>query len=304
MQIQLPYSVVYTTDSEVPLAIVAKNLLAHEALIKETVKIIDRVYPQVQVSLQSVIVRSVSQESPLKEFLLVGMFLTFQENLESEVPDLVEKITGIDVPDSADTLITVLVVMIASYIASNAIDRIFPGKDTKMLRQSYERKIEMLSENHGIDATKIDAYLENEYRKEQPKSLVRRVAAFFKPAMVDGNANIESPSGEILASWDAIREIPIELDTATPEGRSYPMEEVFVEVHRSDRDQNRYGWRAVIPAISSKKVRLELHHELAPQDLYGVESLKGDVAVREEPNTDGDMEPRVYYLNRISNEQH
>ena len=122
--------------------------------------------------------------------------------------------------------------------------------------------------------------------------------------MVDGNANIESPSGEILASWDAIREIPIELDTATPEGRSYPMEEVFVEVHRSDRDQNRYGWRAVIPAISSKKVRLELHHELAPQDLYGVESLKGDVAVREEPNTDGDMEPRVYYLNRISNEQH
>ena len=114
---------------------------------------------------------------------------------------------------------------------------------------------------------------------------------------------METPAGEVLFSNEAVEQIPVSLDTATVDGRSYPMENVYVEVHRADRDQNRYGWRAVIPEVSEKKVRLELHPELEPQDYYGVESLRGDVAVREEPNTDGDMEPRIYYLNRISNEQ-
>lgn len=302
MQVNLPYSIVYTNSGEVPLGIVAKNLLAHEALIKETVKIIDQVYPQVEISVTTVNVRSVTHGS-LREYLAVGVFIAVQEDLEKEVPDLIEKITGLDVPDSADTFVTALVMLVVAYLAGAAIDRIFPGSDTKKIKESYERRLEYLTEKQGLDMTAFNSYLEHEYKREQPKSLVSRVVDIIMPAKLDPIANLETPDGEVLFSHDAIGQIPISLGAATTDGRSYPMENVFVEVHRSDRDQNRYGWRAVIPEVSEKKVRLELHSDLDPKDYYGAESLTGDVAVREEPNEEGDMEPRVYYLNRISYEQ-
>lgn len=299
MLVSLPYAITYTTQKDVPISIVARNLLAHEVLILDTVDMLTGLYPSLAVEKTTIRVRSVTNNSPLKELIALTMVVSFQDDLVKEVPDLIEKLTGHAVPESIDSLVTLLAVLIVSYAVMEAIQRIYPGKDIAKLKEEYERKIAMVSDRFGMEKADIEEYLEQKYQEEQPKSLLKAISDFILPARLESDVSINTVDDEVLLDPDVVRAIPPVLDAAGDSSDSFPLEATFMEIHRSDRDQNRHGWRAVVPEVSDKKVRLILGDAIKPTDLYGSTSIIGDLAVYKETDSVGELQPKTYHLSRV-----
>ncbi len=63
-------------------------------------------------------------------------------------------------PENAEILITVLVILIAIRVIDQAIgrifQRIFPGKEIKALKQEYNSKMELLSEMISMEPSDIE----------------------------------------------------------------------------------------------------------------------------------------------------
>lgn len=303
MDIELPHGITYTTKEDVPVSIVAKTLLANEYLIRESIKILEDCFPDLQFQKTRIKVSHVSNASPLRELLALSVVIAFQKDLAEEVPDLVEKLTGYDVPDSADTLVTVLVLVAAIYIISNIADRVMPGKDTKKLKAEYKKKLDEFATVSGFDREQIEEVIENRYKESQPKTLIQKVQDFFLPAKLESGVTIEAENLETVSA-SAISEIPDEIDYELAESRKvYELQNIEIDIHRSDRDQNKHGWRAIIETVTEKQLRMELSPEILPSDLYGKIKVVGDVTVVEELQEDGTFLPKLYHLMRVKSSQ-
>lgn len=253
-----------------------------------------------KISNVSVSVQELSNGSPLKEIFAIAVFLAYQEDLEEEVPELVNKLTGINVPDSADTLVTVLVLIAAIYLIDKAIRRLFPGKETEELKKEYREKVADLAKMTNTREDEIEEALDKRYKERTTKSLMKNVHDFFSPSQIEGGVGIDLPSGEKGISQEAIKEIPDELDYEQLETRNvYTLPDAVLEIHRSDIDYNQYGWVAVIPDVSDKRVKMELAPEIKPSEVYGRKSLRGEVDVVEELSEGGEYEIKYYHVRSV-----
>lgn len=298
MELALPHSVTYAVGDDVPVTLVARSLLASERLIHESFRLLEDLEPGLSVSRVAVAVREVSQHSPLRQLLVATLVVTFQEDLERTVPSLLEAITGRDIPPNAEALVTILVVVIALSIIDRAIKAVWPDKETKKLRRDLARQVERLAQLTGKEVQEIERVLEDRFDVTPTRSLLDKARDFVLPA--------KARNGEILAgdttivSREAIQEVPDDIDRAIAEAPvHYERARVAIEVHRADRDENKHGWRAIIPAISERKVRMELAPTIAPSELYGKTLIIGDVLVQEATDAIGAVEPRTYHLLRV-----
>lgn len=299
MNLTLPHSVVYTTKGDVPVAVIAKSLIAHEQLIIESMKILECCAPGLQISAVKVRVGELTQQSPLKELFLVSLVVAFQEDLQQEVPDLIQKLTGLDVPDSADTLVTVLVLMTAAFVVDTAIERAGLVRKTKKLAQEYERKRDELAQMSGIRADQIDAVIKDRIDTRAQRTLLDRARDLFLPAQMEPGTAIAVSRGTGISS-EAIGEIPMDFDLEIAnEPHPYERPGVSIEIHRADRDEKKHGWRAIVRDVSGRKVRMELAPDIEPADLYGKTTIVGDILVEEHVAGDGAIEPKTYHLLRL-----
>lgn len=301
MELALHHSVTYTTPDDVPVEVVARSLIANERLIREALRVIEAVSPGTTISAVRVRVNSLSNASPLKQAFAVALFVTFQKDLERAVPALIEQLTGHAVPEAYTTLVTVLVMMVAMAIITSATDRLLPGKEVKKLKKDYEKKLEWFAQQSGIDKDELHQKLQSLSSERGQVSLVKKAVEFFMPAKLQRGADIlanDPAIGRIAA--ETIAEIPEEICTA-PDGSiaSYDIDAVLVDIHRSDRDQGKYGWRAVIENVSAKKVRLEFAADIDAAAYYGKKTIVANVTVIEEQSSEGALEPKTYFVKQV-----
>jgi hypothetical protein len=301
MELALRHALTYTTEGDVPVEIVARSLVANERLIHEALRVIELASPGATISAIRVRVASLSNASPLKQAFAVALFVAFQKDLEKEVPALIEKLTGHAVPEDYNTLVTVLVMMVAMAVIGAATDRIYPGKEIKKLKKEFEQKLEWVAQQSGLDKEEVRKKLDAVATKPGETPLLKKAVEFFLPAKLQRGAEILGGGGEFgRISAEAIDEIPDEISTAPDGSRaSYELEGVVIDIHRADRDQGKYGWRAVIESVSKKKVRLELAQDIEAAVLYGKKTVVGDVTVIEELSDRGKLEPTTYVLTKV-----
>jgi len=298
MDIAVQHSLTYSTRGDVPVSLVARSLLANEALLIASIRTLEKCTPGMDVSSISVKVSELSNSSPLREAFIVSLYITFQHDLETKVPQLIEQLTGAHIPQQYDSLVTVLALTIAIYVIASGIERVMPGKSVKKLKEEYERKKDRISELSGVSKETIERYIAKHAASE--KAFLKHVVDFFAPARIEGGISILLQNGEVAISSDAIEEIPPGIDLNV-EGQltTYELSGTVVDIHRSDRDENKHGWRAVIESISDRKVRMELAPTINPETLWGRNAVVGDVTVIEERARDLSYGPKVYYLNSV-----
>lgn len=299
MELALRHALTYTTTADVPVEIVARSLVANERLIHEALRVLESSAPGVQISAVRVRVDSLSNASPLKQAFAVALFMTFQKDLEQEVPAIIEKLTGQHVPEAFDTLVTVLVLMIAMAVVTAAVERVFPGKEIKKLKKEFEQKLDILATTTGLDRGQILGAINQAVTRPGEKTLLKKAAEFFMPAKLERGAAILIGAGEGVSA-EAIGEIPDDINVA-PDGSSaaYDLNGVVIDIHRSDRDQGKHGWRAVIESISERKVRLEFAADIEAAPLYGKTAIVGDVTVMEGLGESGELEAKTYFVRKI-----
>lgn len=300
MEIALQHSLLFSTKGDVPVSVVAKNLLANERLIHESLRILGGCVDGLEIRKVTVKVAHVSNTSPLKEVFALGLFMAYQKELEAEVPALLQQWLGYATPGGMKTVVTVLVLMTAIYIINASVERLLPGKEIGRLKEEYQDKLAALSKMTGLDRAVIEESLKTRMSEGRLRSLFRKAYEFFTPAKIESGVEILSED-EVVVSKDAINEIPSEAELAQVDLKTvYELSDVEVDIHRSDRDYTQSGWIAVIEEVSDKRRKLVLSPNLDPAKLYGVTKVRGDVLVVEEATEDGELVIKEYHLIEIA----
>ncbi len=300
MDIAVRHALVYNTRKDVPVHVVAESLLANERLLIESIRIIEKLTPGLDVQSISVRVAELSNSSPLRETLIAALVVTYQTELVKEVPELIQILTGYHVPEKFSTLVTILVLATVFYIISTAAERLLPGKALKKLMEEYQQKISRVSELSGIPKETIEKYASQCVKQDE--TLLKKALQFLAPAKLEPGANILLPDSSVVSA-DAIQEVPEEFVFFEPEKVSqYELRGVVIDIHRSDRDEKKHGWRAVVPSVCESKVRMELAPGIDPESLWGRKTIVGNIVVSDEVFFDGTSKPTVYHLMSVRDE--
>jgi hypothetical protein len=298
--IEVPHLITYDTRTHVDIHAVAKSLLATADLIELARPVIEKLMGGTAISISSIRIQEVSNGSPLKEMMWVGLFLAFQKELENEVPVWVEQMFGVSVPEDAKTIVTVLVMILAISIIDQAVQRFMPSKDIQHLRKTLGDQIGVVAEMSQSKPEDIRALVVEQTRKDKlSKKMVMAALNWFFPARQDEGVMISGGGGMRIPA-DAVREVPPALELLIDENkRTRDLFNVLIDIHRADRDSTEAGWRGIVEEVSKRKLRLQLAPTISPDEVFGRRFIHADVVVVEERQKDGKYRPGVIHIMAI-----
>jgi hypothetical protein len=299
VRVEFPFEITYLTEGTTPIDEVIDGLIAAKFFIEEGGYNLSKVVPGLHVEQVQVSMRRLSQESSLREVIFVAVYLTVQENLEREVPALVETLTGIHVGDNFKTILTLSVLAAIFYGAAYAKDLVSSiTTDTKIKRQ-LNAIIEDLASRTGRTEAEVKKILDQRYK---PKGKLRALAdtayRFFRPSKSQDDAPIRINDKEIPK--DVISEVPpnFAYERILESSRSRPFSQVELELHAQDRDRESVGWAAIPKGISEKRLKMKLLDGVTPEQIWGRDSVTGDIIVTYK-RVGMDMVPSEIHLTRI-----
>ncbi|MBC7987071.1 MAG: hypothetical protein H7X93_10475 [Sphingomonadaceae bacterium] len=300
MRHETPFSVRYLTDDTVPIRDIIESLQGVESVLGEVSRLLPSLVDGLKVERIEVRVREIAQESPLREIYLVALFLAFQKDLEQEVTEQITALTGWQVPESMDTIVTVLALVIVFY-GVGAIKSLVLGKaDDGPSERQLNGLIEELSNVTGKTQRQIRQLLENRYRDRTLwKRLANATSRFFLPSKRQDSAPIEVNQRRI--ERETVRDVPADY-LVEHEADVKPSRDFFdatLELHAQDRDHAGRGWAAIPRGINDQRLRLKLMPEVSAVELWGNDIVRGDITVLYE-RVGLEMVPREIHLHRVT----
>lgn len=262
--IRLPHELYYPDSHEVSLSDIAATLVAHERLLPIAIDALEKLVPGLTIEERKIVLDRIERSS-LREAFYVALFVAFQKDLESEVPALIETLTGMPVDDRYDTILTVLF-MVVLYTGATALfgkgkkakDQIAPVSITG----DHAVYINLASEQVGASPESVITAV-NKAIGNKISTVQRAAIDVFRPAKRNGNGRIQ-PRGLPEVSADAIADFPTALAIAELEDDVVPLHlpSAALHIRATDRDKSDRGWAAWVESGSLKTKRLPLR--LAP----------------------------------------
>lgn len=299
------HSITYTNTGSVPVSDVAASLIANEQLLREAAEVLQELVPGLKVEEVVVQFRSATSSSPLKELLAYSLIVVYQEDLNREVPALIEQITGRDVPDNMETLVTVLVLVVAIYGVGKAFE-LWKAKGAKAeggpspsIQGNYNQVVHVAGDLIGVDPDAITEVLGKRFTGRKARSLGRRALEFIRPAKREDGAAVEG--GGVAIDPETIREAPsaldIELETDEETQDAYPAQPIII--HATDLDSAKTGWAGHLPGVWEKRLPMRLYPTIRLDDLFGKREVTGDVILVSRRDAAGEYVPYLFHVVRL-----
>ncbi|WP_298328941.1 hypothetical protein [Asticcacaulis sp.] len=303
MEITLNHGVEYEIVDPVSVEDLVKSIEAHARLLRATSDLISELVPGLQIETKKVSVVYLSQQSPLKEAFAVGLYLTYQKELEKEVPELIEALTNTKIPDRYDTLVTVLVMLVAIYGISKALDTLFPGKSKANIEETKESLTSQAAKIIGVTSKRLIVALEVLFKGRSERVLVNSSQKMFAPTRNQTFASIRDARGQVLVGQDATRDaqaasgLPYEIeDNDDAETSSQFHQGVRIILHAMDKDRKKSGWAGHCPDLFDERIPMHLEKTLKPEKIFGHDEIKGDILLTSEEDAEGKMVAKEFLL--------
>lgn len=308
------HAITYTNRGVVSVADVAASLVANEKLLKDAGAVLQELFPGLTVHEVEVRFRSATTSSPLKELLAGAFVLSYQEELRAEVPMWIERLTGIDIPDSSDGIITVLVMVILIYGVAKAVELFGPKKaggsgeqarsapmiePQAVIQGNYNQVVLVAGEKLGVDPTAITEALDRKFHGRNGRNLAQKAMQMIRPAKREAGAAIEG--GGLRVDPETIEAAPSDLDLLTADEQEIqePIQAQFVDIHATDIDSNNTGWAGVLSGVWDKRLRMRLYPTIQPEELFGKRTIIADVILVSKANGLGEHVPYLFHVVRI-----
>lgn len=300
MRYDTSIAIKYDTAEAVPIRDIIETLQGFEAVVGEAAKFLPSLVDGVQVQRLEIKVSEIVQQSPLRELFLVALFLAFQDDLEREVTGNIESVTGTQIPDNWDTIVTVLVLVLIFY-GVGAIKEMVVGKATD---GPSERKLKGLITELAADTGKSEEAIRGclDARYGDPtlwKRLANATSRFFAPSKRQNSAPIQVNDRQI--DHETVQDVPaqylIDNEADTKPARTFLNAEL--ELHAQDRDHAGRGWAAIPRGIHEQRLRLRLMDDVSAGDVWGHDNITGDITVVYE-KVGLDMVPKEIHLHRVT----
>jgi hypothetical protein len=300
MEARVPFEVVYDTRETLSVFEIARSLLAVERAGREIPLIFERSIDGLTVETLSVSLSELEHASPLRELFVFSLVVAFQDDLEVEVGNLYERLFGHSIPDTYDTALTIAVLVALFYGADFAYRRMVADKPAVHLRAELEKQIKEFSERIGVDEDKVREVLDDVFGRRRLRALARSAIDFFNPAKRREGSTIRVDQKTL--NPDAVSEVPsvIDAETFEPPETSDPYQGVEIELHAHDKDKAESGWAGAIPELDIKRVRMSLYPPLDPEQIFTRDKVRGDIILVSRRQDDGEYEPYMFHLVRMT----
>ncbi len=297
MDVTIPHSVSYDFDGRASVAEVARVLLAQDRLVREALLVLEELFPNLTLEGASVAVRSVTQDSPLRTNMEALVVAAYATELGQDVPDILNTLFGVNVADSYDSIVSVLVLLIAIWGIDWVRLKLFPGKKEPALLTERERLLVAAASRAAVSRDHMEEAIENTLGKHK-RSIMKASAEFLAPAKRHKARAVNS--GTTSISEQAIAAIPsdVELAQYEPPTITEEVEGVIVRFRAHDLDKNK-AWAATIEAIAPERKPLHLAPDIRPEPLFSRTQVKADVLVTSIRDAEGEYVPSLYYLQRV-----
>lgn len=303
MEITLKHGVEYDITDPVAVDDLVKSIEAHARLMKTATELLSKLVPGLQMETKRVSVLQLSQQSPLRELFAFSVVIAYQKELEKEVPALIESLTGVELSDQYDTLVTVLVMLVAIYGVSKAFDLLFPGRSKDNLAEAQESLAKRVAAMLGTTYQRVVAAVEVIFTGRSNRVLVGASQKVFAPTRNHPQASIRDDRQQVLVSPSATRDaqaasgLPYEPDgDDEPASNSEFHRNVRIILHAMDRDRKKRGWAGHCPDLFDDRIPMHLEKSIDPEGIFGKDEIRGDILLTSEENEDGKMTPKDFLL--------
>jgi hypothetical protein len=299
MQSRLTHSILFDFDGHASVAEVAKSLIAQEQLLKDAISIIEECFPRLKIDRVELLVRSVEQNSPLREVFVAIVVAAYGPELGEEVPDIVKQVLGIDISSRYDGVVSILVLLVVIYGFDWLVRRIFASRDDKKLEDERKRLIEAVAKEMNLNEVQVTEAVNRALGKRQ-KSVIKSAIDIFRPARRLGARKIEVGGGVASVEQDIIKRFPSEAEMAQfePETDVKLLEGVTILFRAHDLDKNE-KWAATIEEVSPQRKPLHVAPSIDVKKLFDRRQVVGDVLVNYMADDEGQLQPKLYYLQSV-----
>jgi hypothetical protein len=300
MQIDVPFSVEYQTEAAVPIDDVIDSLLSIRAVLRDSAELLPSVIPGLEFQGIEIHVSRISQQSPLRELFVATLIVAFQDDLEREVPPLVEQLIHHQIPDGFRTIVTVVAMMLVFYGINFVLDAVTGKAKDGPSKRRLSALVAETAKATGRSEDDVLRTIKQKYDKQgKLHKLARDAIRFFKPSKTQNNAPI------LVGDRHIERELVVE----APQNflfedalKSEVYEEVKgaeLDLRAQDRDRDSQGWKAIIKGVTPSRVNMKLVDDVTPDQLWQRDSIRGDVVIVYRRSA-GTLVPREIHLTRIT----
>ncbi|MGO8422300.1 hypothetical protein [Rhizobium ruizarguesonis] len=299
VSITVPLRITYDTKGATPVVDIIAALEAADSAIQDAISLLPSLISGLNVERSEINVHSLTQQSPLRELFGVSLILAFQDDLTKEIPPMLEDIFKIKIPESYDSVVTVVTMIVIFYGASFLRDAAVKSVQDNALRRQVDALISQLAATTGRTESDVRKVFDAKYSRPGPvKRLAKTVGGFFAPSQREGAVPVLFDRQEVGS--EVIREVPYPREFSAKEDfeRYDPYSMVVLEIHAQDKDKANTGWAAVPKGISEKRLRMKLMEPVTAMDLWARDQIRADVTIISHLTANG-YDPAEIHVTRV-----
>jgi hypothetical protein len=156
---RLPHEVYYETKDPVSIADVIESLRGTEWLLLEMGPLLQVCIPGLIVDRIQVTVRNISEGGSLKEVVWAAIFLTFQHDLETDVPMVLENLFGTKLGHEYPAITSICFLLLLYYGADLAFQRITKIVQSSQIRAELDSMIKEVSGEFNISEERLRSFV-------------------------------------------------------------------------------------------------------------------------------------------------
>lgn len=298
MELAFDHNVVFNTRSEVPLADIARSLVATDMIVKRLPAVLENLFPGLRVERIEIDLKKAEAGSLIEDFVL-KIIGDFQKDIEDFLAGKGAR-PGVEVLERYKILISYIIIILLLVGAEHAISLVKPDEKAIHIEGDRNVVVNVAGDMLQMPPEKVMEAVEGAIKEKERRRLAKEAVDFFAPAKIEPGVAVTSGK-DIVITPDAVKQIPTrtQIEDLDDEEFRLTLQNVEVDIRVIDRDQGDKGWKAVIPELGKRRIRLTVVPTIDLPDLVAKATkgpVRADVIVDVVRMADGEERPILIHL--------
>ena len=306
MEAQFHLRLRYEHSIPVPVDVLGRALLGAHHATQIVPKVLQALYPGLNVQKIALSATNISQNSPLEGGFIGRVYYDVQQSIEGLVLRI-GRATGVEVMEENKKGISLLIMALLLIGASYGYYHIF-GSSNDAINGDYNTVINIASPELGVDPDTITRIISLTLVHRDKDQLARDAFAVFAPSRVGPPSPVVINDSLVISSKSvAAVQSPEILDQSDPDEFSETFTKIDLYIRATDLDKTKTGWAGLIEVNGKqRRVRMVIVPGIdlvALQERSGRGPVKADLEVFFKRSKQGGWEPYVMHLYHVHDEK-
>ncbi len=296
--LEISQNIYYSNKEYVTVGEIANSLIALENIIKETPSVLEALFPDSSIMDVKVFVKELKSDS-IFEDILVRFLFGDQKRLNEFIDNARERLGIKKAMENPKILSAVIAAMMLAGI-SYYLGKDVSSADAKNTIEANNNVVIQIGASE-LDMTADDFIRLVETAMGNKDKIAENASQFISPAKRDKRATITFQDDKdlvITSESIAATPTPEEIAESKPNELTQELSNVELQIRAIDLDSLKTGWGAVIPAVSEKRIKLNIDPTVDISKLVPNTTMRADITLVLKRNGDI-VTPKLAFLRNI-----